>query len=157
MNFDKNIKKSFEKVKEEMSDHLDTINKNTIEINSNYDYIKQLEKMIHKLNENMDDLNLKLSEIKGESLNINEIKNIQLKPKEVEIFKLLYENMGDLFDYKKIARTLGFTETTEKRKITLMTNKGIPIEKKYYDHSIFLVLDADFRNLQAKNNVLKLN
>lgn len=157
MKQDKNIKKAFGKVKEELTDHLDSINKNTIEINSNYDYIKELEKMIHKLNENIDELNLRLSELKGESVDISEIKNIQLKPKEVEIFKLLYENMGDLFDYKKIAKTLGFTETIVKRKITSMISKGIPIVKKYFDNSVFLVLDPDFRNLQAKSNILKLN
>jgi hypothetical protein len=65
--------------------------------------------------------------------------------------------MGDLFDYKKISKTLGFTETTVKRKISSMVNKGIPIVKKYFDNNTFLVLDADFRNLQAKSNVLKLN
>ena len=157
MKFDKDIKKAFDKVKEEMTDHLDSINSNTNEINSNSSYIKDLEKMIVKLNEKIDNLNMKISELKGESQNFNEIKNIQLNPKEVEIFKLLYENMGDLFDYKKISRTLGYTETTVKRKISSMINKGIPIVKKYFENNTFLVLDADFSNLQAKKNVLKLN
>jgi len=154
---EKNVKKAFDKVKEEMTDHLDTINRNTNEIKSNHNYIIELEKMIVKLNERIDNLNLKISELKGETKDISELRNIQLNPKEVEIFKLLYENMGDLFDYKKISRSLGFTQTTVKRKINSMIDKGIPIVKKYFDNNTFLVLDADFRNLQAKNNVLKLN
>ncbi len=157
MKTDKNIKKAFDKVKEEMNDHLDAINSNTNEINSNQTYIQELEKMIQKLNEKVDSLNMRISELKGESQNFSELQNIQLNPQEVEIFKLLYENMGDLFDYKKISRTLGYTETTVKRKIASMVNKGIPIVKKYFEENTFLVLDADFSNLQAKNNVLKLN
>lgn len=157
MKQDKNIKRAFEKVKEELTDHLDAINSNTIEVNANHEYIKELEKRIEKLNEKLDNLSMTLSEVKGESVDLAEIKNIQLKPKEVEIFKLLYENMGDLFTYKKLARSLGLTEAIVKRKISSMVSKGIPIIKKYFDNNVFLVLDADFRNLQAKNNVLKLN
>jgi predicted nucleic acid-binding Zn-ribbon protein len=60
MRTDKNIKKAFDKVKEEMTDHLDSINSNTNEINANSTYIKELEKMIQKLNEKIDNFEILL-------------------------------------------------------------------------------------------------
>ncbi len=153
---DPNIKKAFEKIKTEMTDHLDAINENTSEINSNHTYIQDIEKKIAKLNEKIDDIIIRLNNLDGDYSDFSELKNIHLKPKEVEIFRLLYENMGDLFDYKKIARSLGYTESMVKKEISSMINKGIPVIKKYFEKQTFLVLDPDFRNLQAKNNVVKM-
>ncbi|MBT3720576.1 hypothetical protein HN789_04635 [archaeon] len=154
---DEQIKTAFTKVKEEMTDHLDAINENTNEINSTSNYVKELEKKINKLNEKIEDLTVNISEARGESSDFAQLKNIHLKPKEAEVFKLLYENMGDLFDYRKIARALGLTQNSVKKKISSMISKGIPIIKKYFEDNTFLVLDPDFRNLQAKNNIIKLN
>ncbi len=148
---------SFNKIKSEITDHLESINENTNEINTNSMYLTQLENMIHKLNERIDQVELKLSKLSGEKIiSAEEFKNIILTPKEKEIFVMLYQENGDLLDYKKIARSLGYTEQIVRKHVSSLINKGIPVIKKYFDNKIYLVLDADFRNLQAKQNVLKL-
>jgi len=151
------LKDAFNKIKAEMTDHLEAINENTSEINSSLDYIKQLEAMISKLEERLDAAEMKLSRMSGEKTFTNEeFSTVVLNPKEREIFLMLYESKGDLLDYKKIARHLGLTEEIVRRHTAGMIGKGIPIIKKYFDSKVYLVLDADFRNLQAKRNVLNL-
>jgi len=151
------LRNSFNRLKDEMTDHLDAINENTNEINSNQSYLAHLETMMMKLTERLDDIELKLAEITGEKkYTEDDFKNIILTRKEEEIFKVLYENTGDLLNYKKIARSLGLTQELVRKHITSIINKGIPIIKKYFDNNIYLVLDSDFRNLQAKKNIVKI-
>ena len=69
---------------------------------------------------------------------------------------LLYSRTGDLIDYNEISKSTGFTQEKSRKYVADMINKGIPIIKKYFENNIYLVLDSDFRNLQAKHNVLKI-
>lgn len=154
---DKLLREAFDKIKEEMTDHLLTINENTTEINSSQDYVLHLENMINKLNERLDEVEHKISELSGEKImTAKDFKGIILKPKEQEIFLILYSRTGDLIDYREISKTLGITEQSAQKHISRMVNKGIPIIKKYFDNNIYLVLDSDFRNLQAKLNILNI-
>ncbi len=138
-----------------MNDHLEAINENTAEINANSSYIAQLENMILKLEERIDELNIKLAEITGKKiLSAKDFSGIMLSPKEKEIFLFLYESKGDLVDYDKIAKHLGLTQEHVRKQVSYLTAKGIPIIKKYFDDKVYLVLDPDFRNLQAKENIL---
>ena len=151
------LKESFEKIKVEITDHLEAINENTTEINANSNYMAQLEIMINKLSERLDEMELKFSKLTGEKvLSSEDFKDIVLNPKEIEIFVFLYERKGDLVDYNKIARHLGLTEELVRKQVSSLVVKGIPVVKKYFDSKVYLVLDPDFRNLQAKENVLKL-
>lgn len=151
------LRQAFNKIKEELTDHLQTINENTNEINSNYSYLKQIENMITKLNERLDEVELKLSELSGKKIaSAEDFQNIVLTPKEREVFLLLYKRNGDLLDYKQIARSLGLTEESIRKHVSTMINKGIPVIKKYFDNKVYLILDSDFSNLQAKKNVLDI-
>jgi len=142
------LRVAFKKIKEEMNDHLDAINQNTTEINSNSSYILELENMINKLSERIDELELRLSGKKH-------FDHVLLNPKEYEIFLLLYSRNGDLINYREISRTLGLTEEIVHKQIMNIINKGVPIIKKYFDNNTYLVLDPDFRNIQAKENIVK--
>ncbi len=154
---EKRLREAFSKLKEEMNDHLDAINENTNEIGSTNEYMAQLEEMINKLNERLDDVEMKVSELSGKKISIAEdYKNIVLNPKEEEIFFILYSRTGDLIDSKEISRTLGITEESARKYIASMIGKGIPVVRKYFDEKTFFVLDPDFRNLQAKENIVKL-
>jgi len=151
------LRNSFNKLKAEMTDHLEAINENTNEINSNQSYLAHLETMMMKLTERLDDIELKLTEVTGEKkYTEDDFKNIILSKKEQEIFKMLYENTGDLLNYNKIGRALGLTQELVRKHVSSIINKGIPIIKKYFDNNVYLVLDSDFRNLQAKKNIVKV-
>jgi hypothetical protein len=139
-----------------MNDHLEAINENTAEINSNMDYMVHLEEMIMKLKERLDDMDIMIASIAGDKVNTaDDYKNIVLSSKEQEIFYILYSREGDLLDYREVSKSLGLTEQLVIKHISAMISKGIPIIKKYFDDKVYLVLDADFRNLQAKENVIK--
>lgn len=151
------MRHAFNKIKEELTDHLQTINENTTEINSSHDYVLHLENMINKLNERLDEVEHKITVLSGEKImTADDFKDIILKPKEQEIFLVLYSRTGDLIDYREISKTLGITEQSARKYISRMINKGIPIIKKYFDNNVYLVLDSDFRNLQAKENILNI-
>jgi DNA-binding MarR family transcriptional regulator len=153
---EKNLREAFLKIKEEMTDHLEAINENTTEINSTNDYVLQLEEMINKLKERLDDAELKISALSGKkSISADDFKDIILTSKEGEIFSLLYSRSGDLIDFREISKNLGITEEDARKQVTSLTEKGIPIIKKYFDNQRFLILDSDFCNLQAKEKVVK--
>ena len=61
-----------------------------------------------------------------------------------------------MIDYREISKSLGITEQSVRKYISRMINKGIPIIKKYFDNNVYLVLDSDFRNLQAKEDILNI-
>ena len=151
----KEIRAAFNKVKEEMNEHLDSINANSNEINTNHDYVMHLEEMVTKLKERLEEVELRLSELSGRKvMKAEDFKDIVLNPKEKEIFLMLYSRTGDLIDYREISKTLGYTEAMARKIVSSMIGKGIPIIKKYFDNNVFLILDADFRNLQAKENLI---
>ena len=111
-----------------------------------------------KLEERIDELELQLAEVTGKKvMSAEDFSNITLTPKEKEIFLILYSQSGDLFTLKTLSKALGFTEQMVRRHITNITDKGIPIVRKYFDNTVYLVLDPDFRNLQAKENIVQLN
>jgi hypothetical protein len=150
---EKRLKESFKKIKTEMDDHLEAINENTNELNSLTDYIAELEEKIVKLGERLDEAEMKIAESTGKK--VNRPQNIILTTREEEMFLLLYSRNGDLLDYREISKALGITEEMTRKNIASMVSKGIPIIKKYFEDKTFLVLDSDFRNLQAKESIVK--
>jgi DNA-binding CsgD family transcriptional regulator len=154
---EKELRDAFNKIKQEMNDHLDSINENTSEISANNNQLIHIEKMIGKLNERLDDFEVRLSELTGEKLlRARDFSNITLSSREKEVFLVLYSRTGDLLGFREISKILGHTEETIRKQIESMINKGIPIVKKYFDNNVYLILDADFRNLQAKENIISL-
>lgn len=150
-----NLKQSFSRIKEEFNNHLDSINANTNEISSNYENILELEMKIDKLSEKLDDIYMMLSE-EDVSVRQKTPAKIDLNLREQELFMLLYEKNGDLLDYRKISRTLGLTENLIEKTVSAMAMKGVPIIKRYVDEKVYLLLDTEFRNLQAKQNIIPI-
>jgi hypothetical protein len=150
---EKRLKESFRKIKDEMDDHLESINENTNELNSMTEYIAALEEKIVKLGERLDEAEFKIAESTGKKVNYPN--KIILTTREEEIFLLLYSRNGDFLDYREISKTLGITEEMARKNISCMIAKGIPIINKYFENKTFLVLDSDFRNLQAKESIVR--
>jgi chromosome segregation ATPase len=153
---DRKLKESFRKLRIEMDDHLDSINENTNELNSMNEYIAELEEKIVKMGERLDEAEMKISELSGKKTGHSDFRDITLSTREEEIFLLLYSRNGDLLDYREISKALGVTEEMARKNVANIIAKGIPIVKKYFENSTFLVLDSDFRTLQAKENVIRL-
>jgi DNA-binding CsgD family transcriptional regulator len=150
---EKNVSASFKKVKEELDVHLSTINDNTTEIEANYEYLCKLEEKIDKLNEKIEQVQMMIATASKLKSNV-EIQPLSLR--EQEVFLALYLSDG-FVRYSDIAKRLGLTEPLVRNYATNLIQKGVPIIKKYQDKETFLTLEPDFRNLQTKENVLKIN
>jgi predicted nuclease with TOPRIM domain len=146
----KGLRKAFSDVKEEMNMHLDTINQNTSEIQSVYEYLNELDAKLEKLNERIDELQMLLAPEDEEKF------SVELTHREQEVFLILYAENGSI-SAKDVGRRLGFTDEMVNRYAYSLISKGIPILRHYRDGEMLFSLDLKFRDLQARKNVLKID
>ena len=139
-----------------MDEHLLAINENTQEIGINANSIEELNLKIEKLYEKLDEIQMALFKMSGETINKNSFSNIMLTTREQEIFTSIYIKNGDLVEYKSLARSLGYTDLDIENIINSLIIKGIPLMKRYIDDKVYITLDPEFRNLQAKENLIKI-
>ncbi len=152
---DKKLRMAFSAIKEEMNDHLDAINENTAEIQANYNYIKELEEKLEKLNNKIDEVFLLLGKYELPSKNF--VSDYELTIREQEIFVVLYTNNDQTpLSCKEIARKTGLTEELVMENIENLIKKGIPVLKNYEGQHLKFNLDPYFRQLQTKQNVVQL-
>ena len=153
---EKAVKASFSKIREEMEEHLDSINENTKEIEGIYKYIFGLEEKIEKLNERIDDVCMQLGKKEAyENFELTE----KLSIREQEVFLILYaqvENNGPLC-YRDISKKLGLTESLVRECVAGLIGKGVPIIKRYINNKTYLDIDPTFKQVQVKKNVLQIN
>ena len=158
---DGKLKNAFNKVKEEMEEHLQAINENTNEITSNYEYICELEAKVEKLTERLDKMQMFIEEhiaAKPAEAFVEAKKIKPLSRSEQDIFSALYvlqEEKGTV-TYSDIAERTGIEEGEISVQISSMISKGIPISKKFIGNEPYLKLDKEFKTLQAKENVLHI-
>ena len=144
------LKKAFSMIKNEFSEHLTSINQNTNEIQSNYEYIYELNSKIEKLAERVDEISVYLGLSK-------QSKDYEIKPltrREQEVFLVLYTLKEESsMTYSIIARRLALTESLVQTYVSNIIAKGVPIVKKYVNNRVHLSIDYNFKVLQAKENV----
>lgn len=153
----KAIKSSFLKIKEELNQHLDTINDNTKEIQTNYDSTTRIEAKIDKLNERIEDIEMLFRKINKESVSSFKIKT--LTKREQEIFLALYtlEQDTEPVTYLRIAHFLALSPYIVEGYISNLIGKGVPVIKSYSGNMTFIRFDPIFREIQAKRNLAKIS
>ena len=164
---DKGLKNSFGKVKEELEEHLISINENTNEIQSNYEYLCRLETKIDKLEERINEISMFIKQFKTrKTYKIRKVdgtaQKFQISPltqREMQVFRILYsiEDEKKHVTYYEIAKNTNISESLAQNYITNLIEKGIPIIKKYLNNTVYLKLDKDFKALQAKMNILNVD
>lgn len=146
----KGVKQAFSSIKKEMDGHLDSINQNTNEIQSCYEYLTELDSKMDLLNERLDDMELLLKPEMKFSEDIN------LSLREQEVFMILYANEEPLTAIE-VSRRLGFTVEMVERYLNTILTKGVPILKNFNEGQVFLSLDLKFKDLQARKNILNID
>ena len=141
------IKKSFDAVKFELNEHLDSINQNSSEIHSIYNFLSELDAKIDKMNERLDSIQL--------STTTETTFEIDLTHREQEVFLVLYSE--DRITAKEISRRLGFSDEMVNRYVYNLISKGVPILREYQKDIVYLCLDLKFKDIQARKNVLKID
>lgn len=141
-------------MREELDDHRLAINEGTQEMVSQNELLNELNSKLDKLWERVDELTLL---IKGEKEEV-EFKIEQLSEREKEVFKALYEvtQTRPCASYEQIARKCLQSKELVQSYVTSMVEKGVPILKKYDGTKVFVNLDAKFRSVQAKKNIVGL-
>lgn len=147
---DKQVRAAFSAVREEMNDHLDSINASTVELQDHSAGLADLEVKFEKLKEQMDNIQIMLSNILAEK------KQFKLSESEQSVFMVLYAVEQTPLSYADISMRTGLTELTVKAHVFSMINKGIPIIERQIDGQSFFRLDKKFKELQAKENVLNI-
>jgi DNA-binding NarL/FixJ family response regulator len=145
------IKASFQAVKSELDTHLDSINQNTTELESVFEYLSEIDEKIEKLGQRLDELQLFINP----EMSPDKFK-VKLTLREQEVFMVLYAVQKQV-TLKDIARRLGLTEEMVNNYVFNLISKGIPILKQFKNNQMFLYLDMKFKDLQARKNVLDIN
>ncbi len=147
----KDLKKNLTSVRNEFEDHLESINENTNEIQSNYEFLCELDNKIEKLNERIDKIQFLLEGKKESNYEV-----MPLTRREQEIFVVLYTS-DDFLSYSDVAKKTTLTFSLVQAYISNIIAKGIPILKKYVNNKVFLYLDPAFKALQAKEDLVEID
>jgi len=146
-------------MREELDDHLTSINDNSSEIGANFAAIDEINDKVDKLAERLDKITLFLQKFDA---NFETKKTFQIQPlsrKEERVFQALYALLHEhtTVTYKILAAELGFTEILVKNYIVNLVEKGVPVKKVIVNKSAHLILDNQFKQQQAKKNLIGHN
>ena len=154
------IKEALKGIKAEFEEHLQAINENTNEIQSNYEYLCDIDGKLDKLSERIDKIQLFLksnSNFVFDSEKVFDVKPLTRTEKEIFIVLYALEDENGVVSYIDIARKTGLQYNLISNYITSMIEKGVPILKKYINNRPYLKLDQEFKVLQAKENILMID
>ncbi len=152
------LDKTFLSIQDQLDDHRSALNENTSEIESNFELLNQLNSRLDKLQERLDELTMLVRHGKPAEV-MPEFKVQPLTGPEKEAFFALYTltETTPFVTYHQLARKLTTSVEIVSRSITALISKGVPVEKKYSSGNAFLGLDKQFRQAQAKQNIVKLD
>ena len=141
----------------EIEDHREELNDITSEIQSNYEYNRDLDRKITKLKEYVDEICAILSKMVGKKLTKSTTYTDidPLTTKEKNIFLNLYTEEKPI-TYAELAKKMNMPILETRQYITNLLEKGVPVQKEYIKTLPFIYLDPKFKNLQAKKNILKI-
>lgn len=147
---------SLESVKEELDQHLDSINQNSVEIQSNYDFLDEINAKVNKLESRLDELTLLLkANLEKPSIEVHK-EQMPLTFEEKEVFMALYTSDEPL-TYHEIASRSEIPEYLVEDLVTSIKVKQIPVIKKSFAGKILVILDEDFKIAQTKHNIINVN
>ncbi len=145
------ITKDMSTIQEACDDHLLAINENTEEINSTQTSVEQIESKLEKLNSRIDTMHMMFNQIMWQTKI-----TIELNNDEQALFQVLCSHK-DFLTLDFVKRTINMSEEDIRAFITSLIDKGIPVLAKDQGGQVFLKLDSEFRKLQRKHKVVKVN
>lgn len=151
----KELKLAFKRVKDEFSEHLETINQNTNEIQTHYEYLCELDSKIEKISQRMDEMQMFLEHQKQDIA--QEVPKPSLTETEQKVFMALYTAEDSLLSYADLSLKLNLSEIMVRNYIHNLMQKNVPIIRNNDGEKILLSLDPEFKRLQATENVLKIS
>lgn len=143
------LKEQHHRVQRQCEEHLQSINENTTEIQALFDYLHELDLKIEKLAQRVDVV--QLSNQQSEKPAIYPLTTI-----EKHIFLALYTE-GMPITIGEIAEKTGLSAAVIHEQITTLAQKGIPVLRTVANNQLFVKLNEEFKELQARENVVNLS
>ncbi len=137
-------------IKSVLEEHLSAINDNSLEIQALFDYVHEVETKLDKLKDRMDQMQL----AHGQSLQRPII--APLNKIERQVFLILYTQEAPL-TFEEIAKRSSLPLPCVPECLTMLAQKGIPLQRSYVESKLFFRLSPQFRELQAKENIVNLS
>ncbi len=147
---------SLSNVKEEMDDHLTAINENTQEIELCYSHMMEMNKRIKFLENKIDFMQKIIAKlVQNEQIPVKseDKPKIRLSKQEQKLFMQFYSFDGALdltMLCAKLARSDGFIRYY----INSLIQKGVPILKENRGKKQYFLLDPQFKDEHARNNLV---
>ena len=148
---DKAVTAAFARIKQELDEHLDSINQNTQEITSCYQTIAELDSKIEKLSERIDEY-----AYPGAAASILSPVDIELTLREQEVFAALFAHPEGI-SITQCARMLGLTEDLIHTNLCFLLEKGVPIHKSVTEFGETHQLDRKFRQMQEEQEIVLIH
>ncbi|MDP3734407.1 MAG: hypothetical protein Q8R37_04190 [Nanoarchaeota archaeon] len=143
------MKNEFKKVRQDLEEHLAAINENTLEIQALLDYIQEIEVKVDKLGQRLEQFELSQGTAEKPSVS-------PLNQSEKKVFLVLYTE-SEALTFKEIALKASIAPALIPETISSLVQKGIPLRRSYFDNHLFFKLDPQFKELQAKENIINLS
>lgn len=144
------MKKDIKAIKQVLEEHLSSINESSSEIQALFDYLKEVESKVDKFSERLDQMQLKDNH-SSEKISITPLTTIEKK-----VFLVLYTEETPL-SYKEIAVKAQLPNSLVPECISSLVQKGIALHRTYFNDKLFLKLDPQFKEVQAKENLINLS
>lgn len=142
-------------MRDELDDHRASINENTCELETVYEFMNELARKLDKLAERVDDIALRVNAGPKE-------RSFEFEPlssREKEVFRAIYE-LTECRAYvavDDVARRCMLTRELVGTHIAAIARKGVPLTKRCDNGRGFVRIDPAFRSLQARKNVIGLD
>lgn len=145
------MKYAFGAVKEEMEEHLQSINENTSEINDTADHLVELDSRLDKMEQRMEEIHMMFRQI----INTTKI-SVDLHEDEQKIFVILYTH-DSFLSAEDMATKFNLSARNVTDCLLSMSDKGVPIEKEMLNNEQYFKLESEFKALQAKEQIVKIS
>ena len=149
------LKVVFSKIKEEFDDHLESINQNTIEQQSLFEYLSRLNDKIDKLSAKIDSIPIQDRRKPAKK----ELLTVVLTREEEEVLAILLSNSkrNALTTYDILADKLDITPVYAANIVTSLLEKGIPVGKRLLNGNVLVELDRIFHERQMQYNIVTID
>ena len=144
------MNKEIQKIFQALEEHLSAINENTSELQALFDYLQEVESKVDKLSRRLDQM--QLSDVKQPG----KIIISPLNQMEKKVFLVLYTEEAPL-TFQEISKKANLILSLIPECISSLVQKGIPLHRSYCREQLVFTLDKQFKELQAKENVVNLS
>ena len=142
-------------MREEIDEHRSVLNDNTNDIQTNFEFLCELERKIDQLHDRIDELSLL---VRGTSVKKTfKVQPLSIKEKEIFTSVLSLLESFPQVSYPQIAQHIRVPVSVVGSYVSRIQEKGVPFIKKIQSGQVFLALDSEFRQMQITQNVVRLD